>query len=331
MNRQTILILALFFIPPICVHSQGRIQVEGESSYDLGRYRAWTKKSAYYKIKNNGKKPLQIISIRSGCACATVSCSSQKLQPGETASITAKIIPNSIIGEFTKTIFIESSDPKNNFLKLTIEGDAVPIATITPGQYLYIGRIATNTSWSQIFTLTPNTGNITLGTPTPITTHPVTFNLSPPKKTKTKNYKFLVNLLSTTHSGDFKCFFRIPILSHPDHPELTISISGKIGKELAVYPSIIQIPLSDKNITRTFLLRMPGTNTAPEKTKVIHSEITGVEFLIEKEKNGPGLTIKATFTPEFTKMLKIEEEITAKFSIPNAASATIRFQFFDNI
>ncbi|MFC1462544.1 DUF1573 domain-containing protein [Verrucomicrobiota bacterium] len=176
-RKRAVFLITLVSSASLC-SAAGRIEVVGHRSVDLGKFRAWRKRTARYTIRNAGRDPLTIRSVKAACACAESSCNRKELKTGQEAEIEVSIIPNSIYGAFQKAIYVESSDTDRRFLNLSVAGHAVPIVTVLPKEHLYAGHIRTNVAWSQSFTLTPNTAAVSLGNPKLDNNRPVKVSLT---------------------------------------------------------------------------------------------------------------------------------------------------------
>jgi hypothetical protein len=315
--------MALLAVSALAGEKAGRIQVVGPASIDFGVYRGQEKKTAVYRIRNAGDYILKIIQVRKTCGCASANCDKKELNPGEDASVEVVILPNSIFGAYSKTTYIESTDPNNRFLCLGVAGNAVPLVEIDPKDSIYAGRIPLNDPWSQAFDLKPTERGVTLGQPLVESNHPVDAAL---KSNEASNgcYKLDVRMLPTGDSGDLSCSIKIPVLTPTNQSPLKIEIFGKIGTELCAVPSLVSLGVSDTPTTVHFNLRLLGQRNRvlePEELKL--PDCKEASFKIEHDERMKGLIVTATFTPEFTRQLFAEGEIPLSFSVSGASSATL--------
>ncbi len=171
-------IILLFFLAVSSLLGEdfGSIEVVGPSAIDFGQYPAWEKRTAVYKIRNTGKGDLKILKVRKTCGCASAKCDKNLLEPNEYASVEVVILPSTIFNLYSKNIFVESSDPKNRFLRLNVSGNAKPLMNLTPDADLDAGRIKLNTKWAQTFRLEGG-ADIQLGKPEIKSNYPVEVNL----------------------------------------------------------------------------------------------------------------------------------------------------------
>lgn len=309
----------------------GKIEIVGPSSIDFGKYQAWEKKVAKYKIRNVGKGTLKIIKIRKTCGCASAAADKMELKPGDEATVSVTILPNSIFGLYSKNTFVETSDPGNRFLRLTVAGNAVPLVHVKPKKHVYAGRIKLFEPWSQSFSLKGTRSDFRLGRPRVKSSHEVKTTLA--RKTEGAGDILTVKLLPVTESGDFQCSIELPVIFDEEtikkglvptnHPPVKVSIAGKIGYQLNAVPGILRIPVSETPIKKTFYLRVMGQRSRvlrpDEVTLPEHKEAS---FAL-RDGGRRGLAVTATFSSEFTKELFAEKKLPLTFSVPGASSVNV--------
>ena len=301
----------------------GRIEVIGKDSIDFGKYPAREKKVAVYQIRNTGKGKLEILNIRKTCGCASAVCDKKVLETNETANVEVVILPNSIFGLYSKNTFVESSDPVNKFLRLTVAGNSIPLIEVSPAMEINAGRIKTNAPWSQAFDLKATEPGVVLGD----------FKTESNYKVETKlqkltggegHYAVSMNLLPSSESGDFRCIAMIPVSTPTNHPPIRILVTGRIGTELSAVPGIAYLSLSSEPQTRVFSMRVLGERTRvlrPEDLSLpVHKDVS---FTVTPVSQGHGLEVTATFGPDFAKELYAEESIPLEFKILGASSAAV--------
>ena len=302
----------------------GRLEVIGKDSVDFGKYPAIEKKVATYQIKNSGTGKLVILNVRKTCGCASATCDKKVLETNEHAKVEVTILPNSIFGLFSKNTFIESTDPNNRFLRLTVAGNSIPLLDVKPSLELYAGRLKTNAEWSQSFSLTGAEPGITLGDPQTESNYKVTARLTKTGKTGESRFDLNITLLPSFESGDFKCVACIPVICPSNNPPTKIVITGRVGTELSAVPGIVYLRFSNEPQTRKFTLRVLGDRTKVLKTEdLILPKNNGTAFNFKPDLQGHSLEVTATFNSNFIKELYAEESIPLEFKMAGASSAAI--------
>lgn len=93
-------------------------------SHDFGEVKQFggTVQTAF-KVKNNGKKNLEIGEITTSCSCTSTKIDTKTIKPGEETTLTVIFNPNlheEPKEKFKRTIFIPTNDPKNPEAELNI-------------------------------------------------------------------------------------------------------------------------------------------------------------------------------------------------------------------
>jgi hypothetical protein len=137
---------------------------EGKDTLDFGSFPANIRQCGIFKILNKGDAPLKIINIRKTCGCAAVKIDKQEIKPGDSAALTAETLPDSISGPFSKNLYVESNDPKQRFLQLNFTGRAIPLLTVYPKNFLYMGTLAAGKEYEYKFRIDAERDGVKLET-----------------------------------------------------------------------------------------------------------------------------------------------------------------------
>jgi hypothetical protein len=93
-----------------------------ENQFQFGTVKDGTEINHTFIIANKGHAPLLIVKVNSGCGCTTVDYT-REIQPGMEGRIIIKANTSGYQGqEFSKTIHVETNDPKQKVLTLFITG-----------------------------------------------------------------------------------------------------------------------------------------------------------------------------------------------------------------
>ncbi|QDV66687.1 hypothetical protein Poly24_03740 [Rosistilla carotiformis] len=123
----------------------GKIEVIGEKEFDFGVMHRNTEGEHAFKIRNVGTGPLRMKVTGSTCKCTVGELENESLAPGESSEIKLTWKTRSSSAEFAQTATIQTNDPENIELKLTVHGALVESLLTEP------------TDWS--------VGNVTSGEP----------------------------------------------------------------------------------------------------------------------------------------------------------------------
>ncbi|OGC95196.1 MAG: hypothetical protein A2W25_01970 [candidate division Zixibacteria bacterium RBG_16_53_22] len=110
--------------------SKARIKFESDT-FDFGSIPRGATVVHSFKFANAGQDTLEITSVRPTCGCTTAPLSSNKVAPGDEATIKAYFNSKNFNGRLTKYIYVNSSDPIDPYLKIsfkaTINDPLLPI------------------------------------------------------------------------------------------------------------------------------------------------------------------------------------------------------------
>lgn len=98
---------------------------------------AETNAVAHFKFKNVGEQPITISSVTSSCGCTVASPDKQIYKAGEEGVITATFIFGERGGLQEKTVTVQTNDPKEPSVTLTLRVHIPAILDITPESVLW--------------------------------------------------------------------------------------------------------------------------------------------------------------------------------------------------
>ena len=187
-------------------------------------------------IKNTFDKILRIKKIRTSCTCADVKYLKSELQPGESTELIVTLKANSLSGPFTHTIYVETDNPKQRFMRFVIQGNAVPLLKVSPEPVRYIGTLQAGKKYEYKYELVPTNPKekIFLGlihpklpTGTDIKLekqgdkHLLTVTITPQKDQKTISLNFAVKIKEPKDWADIKFTLNGRIQSSQSKPPKT--------------------------------------------------------------------------------------------------------------
>ena len=111
--------------------------------------------SSSYEIKNSFDTVTRLGKIRTSCTCADVKYLKSELQPGESTELIVTLKANSLSGPFTHTIYVETDNPKQRFMRFVIKGNAIPLLKVSPEPVRYIGTLQAGKKYEYKYELVP--------------------------------------------------------------------------------------------------------------------------------------------------------------------------------
>jgi hypothetical protein len=106
--------------------------------YDFGEAEAGDEIEHTFPFENAGDAPLFLNRISSSCGCTEARASAQEIPPGQAGEIQATLRTQGLHGTVEKELVLETSDPQNPLVRLTISGRVVSEVTVEP-RYLNWG------------------------------------------------------------------------------------------------------------------------------------------------------------------------------------------------
>jgi len=119
-----------------------QIKVE-QPMYNFGTLIQGKKLDHTFVIKNIGDAPLKINHIRPACGCTAANASVPVMLPGKTSDIKITFNSANFYGTVTKTVAVETNDPKTPTSTLTLTGTIIEEVAVLPKQ-LNLGQVRAN-------------------------------------------------------------------------------------------------------------------------------------------------------------------------------------------
>ena len=127
----------------------------GNKIVDVGTFSANQTVQQKIPIENISDKILYLQKIRTSCTCADVIYLKAKLLPGESTTLNITLKANSLYGAFTHTIYVETDNPKQRFIRFLLNGIATPLLKISPDRQLYVGILQADKKYEYKYELIP--------------------------------------------------------------------------------------------------------------------------------------------------------------------------------
>lgn len=139
MKRLTIAVLMC--ILSAASFSQPKISVD-KTNIDLGVAYNGSVKKARATIKNVGRDTLHILGVSTSCGCTTVKRPKDFLRPGETDIVEVEFNSTGFRGKVSKHLEIQSSDPKNPRVGITITVDVIEeLQPVNSASVVWLGTV----------------------------------------------------------------------------------------------------------------------------------------------------------------------------------------------
>jgi hypothetical protein len=94
-------------------------------TYDFGDIIQDSVVTTYFVITNEGGELLKIIKVWASCGCTAAMPEKNELKPGESTKIKVTFDSKGKSGKQNKAINIETNDPENSTIKVTLTGNVI--------------------------------------------------------------------------------------------------------------------------------------------------------------------------------------------------------------
>jgi hypothetical protein len=286
----------------------------------VGAYPANEARQTVFRLVNQGDAELQIVRVRYTCGgCSVLTLPQKNIPPGKTVDLALALTANANQGKYVKHFYVESNDPVQRFLHLTIEGEAVPLLQVDPGARLDAGRLPAGRAWVQEFNLVSTQPGTVLGKPQLSFNHPATAEL----QEADGGYRLLLTVTPEAGHGNLQGRIMLPVEAPVGWKPQELSISGRVGTVLQATPAMILLPpTEDATVERTVEVQLLGAADF-DRAKLGCPPTDGVTMTVT---TGPQGETKATFSfdPAFWVRMAKAGEISIRISYPDVEDAVIR-------
>ncbi|HID93847.1 MAG TPA: DUF1573 domain-containing protein, partial [bacterium (Candidatus Stahlbacteria)] len=121
-----IVMLYILFLLPSNINGQDakapKIFIE-ERTWNFGTIKQHSKVTHIFKVQNRGNADLIITRLRTTCGCTAALMSEKQITPGHSGEIKVTFSSGRRIGKQTQYVYVQSNDPNEPILKLTVKGE----------------------------------------------------------------------------------------------------------------------------------------------------------------------------------------------------------------
>ena len=96
-----------------------------ETQHDFGKVNEGEKVNYTFRFVNKGETALQIKDIKTSCGCTAALVSTDNLKPGQEGTIKVEVNTKNRSGKMSKTVTVQSNDPRDPAKILTIYADVI--------------------------------------------------------------------------------------------------------------------------------------------------------------------------------------------------------------
>jgi len=127
--RQVVVLLSIALLATAASSHAAAVLEVDTPSWDFGKLYAGSQEEHIFTLRNAGDAPLVIDLVRPSCsACLGVVSGDRRIAPGATAELRVSYVAKQgAEGAASAYVTIQSNDPRNAFLRVTITGTVLPL------------------------------------------------------------------------------------------------------------------------------------------------------------------------------------------------------------
>ena len=124
---------ALLGVLSLCLSTVAQAQLSWEKTeLELNPAPGADSAVATFKYENKGTAKVHINNVRTSCGCTTAALAKNDVEPGEKGEIVATLKTGDRVGQQTKTVTVETDDPKSPQTILTLKANIIQLLELQP-------------------------------------------------------------------------------------------------------------------------------------------------------------------------------------------------------
>ena len=290
-----------------------------EPTYHFGEMENAKDVEHTFILKNEGDLSLEIRQVRPSCGCTVANISQKTIPPGGQAEVTTRLSLRGRQGLQHKTISVESNDPKQTTLVLSLEGTAIEEIRVQPNR-LFFGRITADSSVTGVVEITVQGTNAVKVTKTESNTS--NLMVATESSPDGKFFRVFVSTQPPLPRGTFRGNMRIE-MDHPKYPTMDIAVSAFVVGDITFAPEELPVvEQAGQPVSCHILIR----SETGKKFQIVTVEVPlpAMSYKIQPVEAG-GYKIELSNIPSTR---EIEgKELRIKTDLQDAANVVIPFRF----
>jgi hypothetical protein len=207
-----------------------------------------------YVLRNTGNLTLEISQVRPSCGCTVANISEKSVPPGAESRVTARLSLQGRTGHQHKTIVVESNDPQQPQLMLTMEGDVATPVAVQPERVIF-GQIGPDANTTSVVMVTSSADAFHINS---VESGSTTFKATSETVEEGKQYRILVSTQPPLPPGGISGSIRVST-DHPGRPFFEIPVAAAVLSEIMVAPQELIINAPAGQTVSQFVVVRPGS------------------------------------------------------------------------
>jgi len=125
-----------------------------ETAFDFGEMYQNEAVTHFFTLRNNGTALLKIEKVKSTCGCTAAMPEATEIPPGGETKLKITFRSGTMQGRVTKHVYVDSNDPVESRVTLTVEGQVKVEVEISPSG-IYVGRLGLGEIAERTVEITP--------------------------------------------------------------------------------------------------------------------------------------------------------------------------------
>ncbi len=194
--------------------------------HDFGTVTQGEKVDHLFTVKNRGDKPLTINQIRSSCGCTAATLSTKTILPGSSGEVRVTFDSSNFTDQVTKTVQLDSNDPRNPSAVLTMQGKILEIIAVAPHN-LNLGSLKRGSRKEVLLTL-ENRGNRPFTVTSITSSHASIVGTVKGRRVKPGQREEIAVTVTVPHEGRFLSGYLTIQTDHPQKKEIAVPVYASI-------------------------------------------------------------------------------------------------------
>ncbi|NOT01383.1 MAG: redoxin family protein [Phycisphaerales bacterium] len=266
-----------------------------EATHDFGEIWSGNKIDHTFEVKNTGTSILKINKVKPSCGCTVAKQYDKEIAPGATGKIPISIDTTRLQSRITKTISVESNDPDEATMRLTVTGTVNQRVSIEPNNGGTFGRVKPNELLKRTLTLKNNTE-----TPVELTLKNATtgaFKAELKEIEKGKVYEMAVETVPSTYENEYnRGQFELGT-NIADQAVVSVPVNVYVLPAVEVTPPEVIIPAPQPTVRKQ---PVAVTFNTEETHKVLAANIDAENVKVEVSERRPNnYTVELELPPNY--------------------------------
>ncbi len=271
-----------------------RIQFE-ETVYDFGVAGQREKIRHEFVFKNTGGRPLTIKGARATCGCIAEIVTKKIVEPGESGSITVIFETRQYRGRHEKSVFVESDDPGNPVIELTMAGLIRTDAVVIP-RFLYFGDVEKGQEVVRVVKLVRIGSEAFALHKIDSSAHFLSVSHSRLKGERNEGMEIRVRLEPNAPVGKFAEVITLHT-SRKKRPRIDVPVAGNVLGRISVTPQMLSMGALKKGETAARKLNVADKDGADLRIFAVDAGVPFISSEVAEVDGGAGFEISFTAAP----------------------------------